>query len=167
MTGKARILIAGAGIGGLALAQALRHGGLDVTVYERDPTPKTRNQGYRLHIDPNGNAALRTCLPVSVLDRVRDTSGINGDLVAAYTHRLEPVMTHTFPGIPSDEITHVDRDAFRQGLLTGDSPAVAEEFAKADPYVVNGVVKHWYIREWVTVAGAEAATPVKPAANEH
>jgi len=52
-------------------------------------------------------------------------------------------------------------------LFAGDSPAVAEEFAKADPYVVNGVVKHWYIREWVTVEGADAATPVKPAANEH
>ena len=116
---RARILIAGAGIGGSALAQALRQGGLDVAVYERDPTPKTRNQGYRIHIDANGNAALRTCLPASVLDRVRGSSGINGDLVAAYTHRLEPVMTHTFPGIPSDEITHVDRDTFRQGLLAG------------------------------------------------
>jgi 2-polyprenyl-6-methoxyphenol hydroxylase-like FAD-dependent oxidoreductase len=61
MSERARILIAGAGIGGLALAQSLRHGGLAVAVYERDPTPKTRNQGYRIHIDPNGNAALRTC----------------------------------------------------------------------------------------------------------
>jgi uncharacterized protein YciI len=48
-------------------------------------------------------------------------------------------------------------------LFAGDSPAIAEEFAKADPYVINGVVKDWYIREWVTVAGKEAATPVKPA----
>ncbi|MFC6017279.1 FAD-dependent oxidoreductase [Plantactinospora solaniradicis] len=124
MSGGARILIAGAGIGGLALAQALRLGGLDVAVYERDPTPKTRNQGYRIHIDPNGNAALRTCLPVQALDRVRRTSGVNGDLVAAYTHQLEQVMAQTFPGITSDEITHVDRDAFRQGLLTGLADAV-------------------------------------------
>jgi uncharacterized protein len=47
-------------------------------------------------------------------------------------------------------------------LFAGTSPAVAEKFAKADPYVVNGVVKRWYIREWVTVAGKDAATPVKP-----
>jgi uncharacterized protein len=51
-------------------------------------------------------------------------------------------------------------------LFTGDSQAVAEVFAKADPYVVNGVVKRWYIREWVTVAGPGAATPVKPATNQ-
>jgi 2-polyprenyl-6-methoxyphenol hydroxylase-like FAD-dependent oxidoreductase len=124
MSDRARILIAGAGIGGLTLAQSLRHGGLDVAVYERDPTPKTRNQGYRLHIDPNGNAALRACIPAEVLDRVRRTSGVAGDLVAAYTHRLERVMAQTFPGIGSDEITHVDRDTFRQGLLTGLDDAV-------------------------------------------
>src|SRR5207248_5927460 len=118
MSDGARILIAGAGIGGLALAQALRHGGLDVAVYERDATPKTRNQGYRIHIDPNGNAALRTCLPAQVLHRVRRASGINGDLVAVYTQQLEQVMAQTFPGITSDEITHVDRDTLRQGLLT-------------------------------------------------
>jgi hypothetical protein len=40
-------------------------------------------------------------------------------------------------------------------LFAGGSPAVAEAFARADPYVVN-------VREWVTVAGDAAATPVHP-----
>lgn len=52
-------------------------------------------------------------------------------------------------------------------LFAGDSPTVAEKFAKADPYVANGVVKRWYIREWVTVAGEQAAMPARPAANKH
>lgn len=47
-------------------------------------------------------------------------------------------------------------------LFVGDSPAVAERFANADPYVSNGLVKRWYVREWTTVAGATAATPVRP-----
>ena len=47
-------------------------------------------------------------------------------------------------------------------LFKGDSPAVAEEFAKSDPYVLNGLVKRWYVREWTTVAGETAAAPVKP-----
>jgi len=47
-------------------------------------------------------------------------------------------------------------------LFQGDSPAIAEEFARADPYVLNGLVKRWYVREWVTVAGAGAAAPVRP-----
>jgi uncharacterized protein YciI len=49
-------------------------------------------------------------------------------------------------------------------LFKGDSPAVAEDFAKSDPYVLNGLVKRWYVREWNTVAGPWASNPVHPAA---
>lgn len=45
-------------------------------------------------------------------------------------------------------------------LFKGGSPEVAEKFAKSDPYVTNGLVRRWYVREWTTVAGADAATPV-------
>ena len=47
-------------------------------------------------------------------------------------------------------------------LFQGNSPEVAEKFAKTDPYVLNGAVKRWYVREWTTVAGEAAATPVRP-----
>lgn len=47
-------------------------------------------------------------------------------------------------------------------LFKGDSPEVAEKFARADPYVVNRLVKKWHVREWITVAGKDAATPVRP-----
>jgi uncharacterized protein YciI len=47
-------------------------------------------------------------------------------------------------------------------LFRGDSPEAAERFANSDPYVTNGIVKRWYVREWVTVAGKDAAQPVKP-----
>jgi uncharacterized protein YciI len=47
-------------------------------------------------------------------------------------------------------------------LFTGDSPVVAENFAKADPYVTQGLVRTWRVREWTTVAGATASTPVRP-----
>ena len=47
-------------------------------------------------------------------------------------------------------------------LFRGDSPEVAEKFARADPYVTSGAVKRWHVREWTTVAGEDAATPVRP-----
>jgi uncharacterized protein YciI/heme-degrading monooxygenase HmoA len=47
-------------------------------------------------------------------------------------------------------------------LFRGDSPEVAEKFAKADPYVTSGAVKRWHVREWNTVAGEDAATPLRP-----
>lgn len=46
-------------------------------------------------------------------------------------------------------------------LFEGDSPAAAEAFARADPYVVNGLVDRWQVRKWNTVVGEAAATPVR------
>jgi uncharacterized protein YciI len=45
-------------------------------------------------------------------------------------------------------------------LFRGDSPAVAEQFAMSDPYVVNGLMTRWYVREWTTVVGADAETEI-------
>ncbi len=42
-------------------------------------------------------------------------------------------------------------------LFKGASPRVAEAFAEADPYVRNGLVKSWRVREWTTVVGPEAS----------
>jgi uncharacterized protein YciI len=50
-------------------------------------------------------------------------------------------------------------------LFQGDSPRVAETFAKSDPYVVNGLVTRWRVREWTTVVGDSASTPVRAASN--
>ena len=41
-------------------------------------------------------------------------------------------------------------------LFRGDSPAAAEAFAAADPYVKNGLVTRWRVREWTTVVGRDA-----------
>jgi uncharacterized protein YciI len=42
-------------------------------------------------------------------------------------------------------------------LFKGASPRVAEAFAEADPYVRNGLIKSWRVREWTTVVGPEAS----------
>ena len=48
-------------------------------------------------------------------------------------------------------------------LFQGETPAAAEEFARSDPYVANGLVEKWKVREWTTVIGDLAVTPVRPA----
>jgi uncharacterized protein YciI len=45
-------------------------------------------------------------------------------------------------------------------LFRGDSPSTAEAFAAADPYVTNGLVTRWRVREWTTVIGRDAAVPL-------
>ncbi|MGA8541172.1 MAG: YciI-like protein [Terriglobales bacterium] len=47
-------------------------------------------------------------------------------------------------------------------LFKGDSPEVAERFARADPYVTSGAVKRWHVREWNTVVGEDSSTPIRP-----
>jgi uncharacterized protein YciI len=44
-------------------------------------------------------------------------------------------------------------------LFRGDSPAAAEAFAAADPYVRRGLVTRWRVRAWTTVVGDGVAGP--------
>jgi uncharacterized protein YciI len=45
-------------------------------------------------------------------------------------------------------------------LFKAESAAVPSAFAEGDPYVTNGVVTAWRVREWVTVVGPAALTKV-------
>ncbi|MFC5286401.1 FAD-dependent oxidoreductase [Actinokineospora guangxiensis] len=56
-----RVLVIGAGIGGLVLAHALRGKGLEAVVFDRDPAAEVTG-GYRLRLDQRACAVLRTCL---------------------------------------------------------------------------------------------------------
>jgi uncharacterized protein YciI len=38
-------------------------------------------------------------------------------------------------------------------VFRAESAAVAEEFAKHDPYVRNGLIKKWHVRNWTVVVG--------------
>ena len=35
------------------------------------------------------------------------------------------------------------------------NPSVVEDFARKDPYVINGLVTNWHVREWTVVVGGE------------
>ena len=48
-------------------------------------------------------------------------------------------------------------------MFAGEDESVAEEFAQGDPYVANGLVARWRVREWTTVVGDLAANPVRSA----
>lgn len=46
-------------------------------------------------------------------------------------------------------------------FFQGEAPEVAEAFAREDPYVRNGLVRSWRVREWTTVVGSGAVMPVR------
>ena len=44
-------------------------------------------------------------------------------------------------------------------LFRAETAVTAEKFALADPYVVNGLVTSWRVREWITAVGEDATSP--------
>ena len=44
-------------------------------------------------------------------------------------------------------------------VFRSDGPTAVEEFARADPYVREGLVTAWQVRPWHVVIGAEMAAP--------
>ncbi len=121
-TNVPRVVVIGAGIGGLCLAQGLRRVGVDVTVYERDQNRDARLQGYRLSIEPPGARALRECLPDALWDAFRAASGDQGDRMGVFTEQLVQLMQED-PRSGSDDPdggSHaVSRFSLRQILLSG------------------------------------------------
>jgi salicylate hydroxylase len=89
-----RILIIGAGLGGLALAQGLIKAGFNVTVFERDKSPTSRPQGYRISIRSLGMNALTALLtPKQIsclsLAKVADV----GDGFTCANEKMEPLFS--------------------------------------------------------------------------
>ncbi|HXL21382.1 MAG TPA: YciI-like protein [Candidatus Dormibacteraeota bacterium] len=87
------------------------------------------------------------------------------EVVDDFAHRRGPYR---------DEHLKLARDAHARGELVlagalaepadgallvfrGQQPDPAENFARHDPYVINGLVQRWYVREWSVVVGNEPA----------
>ncbi|MBI3727574.1 MAG: FAD-dependent monooxygenase [Burkholderiales bacterium] len=69
------VVIIGAGLGGLSLAQGLKKRGVRFDVYEKDTTSYTRSQSFRLRIDHTGQEALSQCLLESHYKLFENTCG--------------------------------------------------------------------------------------------
>ena len=68
----AHVLIIGAGITGLVLAQTLIRDGIDFTIFERDPDRYSRGKGWALYLHwalPD----LLALLPENLIDRLSET----------------------------------------------------------------------------------------------
>ncbi|WP_433714105.1 FAD-dependent oxidoreductase [Nocardia sp. CA-084685] len=116
------IVIVGAGLAGPLLAQGLCRAGITVELYEREAAGH-HSQGYRIHLDPEGDLALRACLPPDRYEQIVATAGKRGTGVRFLDPQLHVVREILVP--PSaDEDVHgrhltVDRLTLRKILLTG------------------------------------------------
>jgi 2-polyprenyl-6-methoxyphenol hydroxylase-like FAD-dependent oxidoreductase len=114
----ASVAIAGTGLAGLCLAQRLVRAGIDVQLYERDPGPFVRRQGYRITVDADGLGALRDSLPDGLYELAIATGGDPGGSFRFTNSRLRDAFKLTFEATP-DAGRQMDRQVLRAILLVG------------------------------------------------
>ncbi|KAL9101313.1 MAG: hypothetical protein Q9163_003425 [Psora crenata] len=71
------VLIIGGGLGGLALAHGLKNRCIPFHLFEADPTPDYRAQGYRLKINADGAAALSSVLSPEMWEYFEQTCTVS------------------------------------------------------------------------------------------
>ncbi|MEW9534231.1 FAD-dependent oxidoreductase [Microbispora sp. NPDC049125] len=124
-----RVLVVGAGLGGLTLAHGLVRAGVDVRVYEADDGPGERSQGYRIGLAPPAMEVLRASLPPRLHRLVEVTSGSLTGPGLLFDEQLT-VLSRDLEGPPA-EARAVDRQVLRRILLgdLGDRVAYAKRLA--------------------------------------
>jgi len=118
------VLIIGGGVGGLCLAQGLKQSGISVAVYERDKSVHFRNQGYRIHMNPDGSHALHDCLPDHLFNLFVATSGVPATgRFANFDSQLRELNSRPLHQVVADSPFHlsteVNRLTLREILLAG------------------------------------------------
>lgn len=146
--GLLRVIVIGAGTGGLALAHGLKQAGIGVAVYERDRTAPEGRGGYRVGISPAGSRALKQCVPAAVYDLFVATS--------ARTPRYFNVLTEHFSELlclqieagvanPMDGEKNVIRKTLRLVLLTGleDHVHFSKKFVRYEHAADDTIIVHF------------------------
>jgi len=117
-----QVAIIGGGMGGLCLANGLKKAGISVAVYERDQSPDSRPQGYRIHINPQGSTALHECLPQHLWDLFRSTGGDFSQGFSIVTQQLHELLNLARVDGAADAIARhrsISRITLRRILLAG------------------------------------------------
>ncbi|OKL58027.1 hypothetical protein UA08_06466 [Talaromyces atroroseus] len=117
------VLIAGAGLGGLCLAQALKKHSIPFKIFERDFKQDFRAQGFRLRISEDGITALQYALSPEIWNLFEKTSA--EILGLGHLGRLDALTAEPLPagGPPPGargglQPFTVDRTTMREVLLT-------------------------------------------------
>ncbi|TVY18015.1 Zeaxanthin epoxidase-like protein [Lachnellula arida] len=158
-----RVLIIGAGVGGLALAQGLRKGQIDFAVFEKDPLLDSRLQGYRLKIFGEFQTKLR--------DLLTDEAWSEFEATCAETHLGETTLNATDGRIIGSRKGYlpegmplpytIDRGMLRRSLMKGieDSVQFDKRFLKYElnDQGVKVTLEDGSIEQGTLLVGADGA----------
>lgn len=117
-----RVLIIGAGTGGLALAHALKQAGIEVCVFERDLVPQADTGGFRVGISPAGSQALKACVPRQLYELFVATCARAPRNFSMLSERFTELLCLELDGEAADAMDgekNVIRKTLRRVLLLG------------------------------------------------
>lgn len=117
-----KVLIIGAGTGGLALAHLLKQAGVCIAVYERDIAPNANTGGYRVGISPAGSRALKACIPSELYDLYVATCSRSPRYFNMLTEQLGEVLSFDIDDAGPNALDgekNVIRKTLRRVLLRG------------------------------------------------
>jgi 2-polyprenyl-6-methoxyphenol hydroxylase-like FAD-dependent oxidoreductase len=135
-----RILIIGAGLGGLTLLHGLRAAGMDAEVFERSARDGQQPASYGIHLNADGLRALHSCLPSANWAAI-DRAGIPAPNIIRFRDPAGQVLAtldKRFPEHDSDLVTRrraISRGRLREALLLGAENHVrwGKRFASFEP----------------------------------
>ncbi|MEU1586839.1 FAD-dependent monooxygenase [Micromonospora sp. NPDC005710] len=117
-----RVLIIGAGLGGLTLLHGLRRAGIDARVFERSAHQARQPASYGIHLNADGLHALHACLPDENWKMI-DAAGIPVPMIIRFhdPHRgVLATIDKRFPADTTDPVTKrraVSRGKLHEALL--------------------------------------------------
>jgi 2-polyprenyl-6-methoxyphenol hydroxylase-like FAD-dependent oxidoreductase len=119
-----RVLIIGAGLGGLTLLHGLLRAGIDTRVFERSLQQGHQPASYGIHLNSDGLAALHACLPAANWKMI-DTAATPVPMIVRFHDPRAGVLAtidKQFPENATDPITArraITRGKLREALLLG------------------------------------------------
>ncbi|RKS79913.1 2-polyprenyl-6-methoxyphenol hydroxylase-like FAD-dependent oxidoreductase [Motilibacter peucedani] len=126
-----RVVIIGAGLGGLCLAHGLHGAGFEVAVYERDTRAGAAPASYGIHLNADGLRALHACLPDRAWQHITARAIPARHVVNFHdpSNGLLATLDFRTPENATDPITSrraVTRGDLRDALLLGTRDAAAD-----------------------------------------
>lgn len=121
-----RVIIAGGGLGGLALAVGLRKRGIEVVVFERD-TDLSQTGGYHIHLDAAATDALRNVLEPPAFEQILASSSSTRQQGGDVMRDMRGRLLYRSKALDDDGGVNIDRITLRL-ILAG---AVGEALVTA------------------------------------
>lgn len=119
MSTQKPVLIAGAGLASLLLAQSLRLSGIPFRIFERDASFVFRAQGYRLRLSSEGLDAIESVLDAETFQRFWDKCGITGGVGFTELNAVTGEVNQA-RAVPAIQNVLASRDGKVVGIARGD-----------------------------------------------